>query len=120
MWQGGSVTETVIDPSVPPSGTGCVECEEQGGWWVHLRRCALCGHVGCCDTSPSQHATRHWRTTAHPVIQSYEPGEDWFYDYSTEEVLDGPSLAPPLHRPVEQGSPAPAERLPADWRQHLH
>ena len=25
-----------IDPSVPPSGEGCVECEAAGGWWVHL------------------------------------------------------------------------------------
>ncbi len=65
-----------IDPSVPPSGTGCRECEEDGGWWVHLRRCASCGHVGCCDTSPAQHATRHFVETGHPVVQSFEPGED--------------------------------------------
>jgi hypothetical protein len=41
------MTETPgIEPSVPPSGTGCVECDAAGGWWVHLRRCARCGHVG--------------------------------------------------------------------------
>ncbi len=52
-----------IDPSVPPSGTGCVECEAASGWWLHLRRCAQCGHIGCCDTSPSQHATAHATAT---------------------------------------------------------
>jgi len=96
MWQGGCVTEIVIDPSVPPSGSGCVECEEQGGWWVHLRRCALCGHIGCCDTSPAQHATAHWRTTAHPVIRSYEPGEDWYWCYLDQLAfeLEGAPPAP--------------------------
>ena len=48
-----------IEPAVPPSGTGCVECLATDGWWFHLRRCARCGHVGCCDSSPSQHASRH-------------------------------------------------------------
>lgn len=47
-----------IDPTAPPSGTGCVECEEAGGWWFHLRRCAQCGHIGCCDDSPARHAAR--------------------------------------------------------------
>jgi hypothetical protein len=48
-----------IDPAVPPSGTGCVECNASGGWWVHLRRCTQCGHIGCCDSSPSRHASAH-------------------------------------------------------------
>ncbi|WP_229237988.1 UBP-type zinc finger domain-containing protein [Enemella evansiae] len=74
-----------IDPSVPPSGTGCVEClATPGGWWVHLRRCAACGHIGCCDSSPSQHATAHFKKTGHPVMASFEPGEDWFYDFTTQ------------------------------------
>jgi phosphoribosyl 1,2-cyclic phosphodiesterase len=58
-----------VDPGIPPSGTGCAECEEAGGWWLHLRRCAQCGHVGCCDTSPQQHATRHAKQTGHPLDQ---------------------------------------------------
>ena len=65
----------LIDPAVPPSGEGCVECLASGGWWFHLRRCALCGRVGCCDSSPSQHASRHAATSGHLIIQSYEPGE---------------------------------------------
>ena len=70
-----------IDPSVPPSGDGCVECEAAGGWWVHLRRCALCGHVGCCDDSLETHTTKHYEATGHRVVRSYEPGEEWFFDY---------------------------------------
>ena len=49
----------LIDTGVSPSGSGCVECLASGGWWFHLRRCAGCGHIGCCDSSPSQHASHH-------------------------------------------------------------
>lgn len=109
-----------IDSAVPPSGTGCAECEDAGGWWVHLRRCAACGHVGCCDTSPAQHATAHWRETGHPLMRTFEPGEDWWWDYAADEYADGPALADPQHRPVDQGSPAPRERVPDDWRSLIH
>ena len=78
-----------IDPTAVPSGNGCVECLQAGDWWLHLRRCAECGHIGCCDNSPGQHATAHYHTKAHPVIQSFEPGEDWFYDYRTQAFIDG-------------------------------
>ena len=73
-----------IDPSVPPSGTGCVECNATGGWWLHLRRCAACGHVGCCDSSPQRHATGHFETTGHPVMQSAEPDENWRWCFAHE------------------------------------
>ena len=109
-----------VDPRVPPSGTGCAECEQSGGWWFHLRRCAQCGHVGCCDSSPGQHATAHARTAGHPVITSFEPGEDWFFDYRDEQLVEGPALAPPTHHPPEQSVPGPAERVPAEWERHLH
>ena len=111
---------TGIDRAAAPSGPGCAECEQAGGWWVHLRRCAQCGHVGCCDTSPSQHATAHFRATGHPLIRSFEPGEEWFWDYRTSRALDGPELAAPAHRPLEQSVPGPADRVPADWQRHLH
>jgi hypothetical protein len=101
-----------IDVTVPPSGTGCVECDLAGGWWIHLRRCAQCGHVGCCDDSPSRHATAHATTTGHPVIQSFEPGESWFWNYRTGGIQDGPELAPPRHHPPDQAVPGPADRLP--------
>jgi len=109
-----------IDPTVPPSGTGCVECDADGGWWVHLRRCAQCGHVGCCDSSPAQHATAHFRETGHPVIQSFEPGEEWFWDFAEESPVEGPALAPPAAHPDDQPAPGPRGRVPLDWRDHIH
>lgn len=109
-----------IDPTIPPSGPGCVECLATGGWWFHLRRCARCGHVGCCDSSPSQHASRHAGTEHHAVVQSFEPGEDWFWDYAAEEDFEGPVLAPPHHHPLDQPVPGPAGRVPADWEARLN
>ena len=66
---------------VNPSGDGCEECLKIGDEWVHLRLCLTCGHVGCCDNSKNRHATKHYRSTRHPVIQSFEPGEDWIWCY---------------------------------------
>jgi Zn-finger in ubiquitin-hydrolases and other protein len=109
-----------IDPAAPPSGTGCADCEDAGGWWVHLRRCAQCGHIGCCDTSPAQHATAHFRATGHPYVQSFEPGEDWFWDYAHNGYAEGPPLSDPQHHPEDQSVPGPATRVPADWRTKLH
>ncbi len=109
-----------IDPTVPPSGTGCKECLAEGGWWFHLRRCAQCGHIGCCDTSPSQHATAHFHQTQHPFIQSFEPGESWFYNYPEDAMYNGPDLAPPHSHPADQPAPGPAGSVPADWMDHIH
>jgi hypothetical protein len=109
-----------IDVSVPPSGTGCVECEAAGGWWFHLRRCAQCGTVGCCDSSPSQHASGHFAETGHPVVRSFEPGEDWFWDYRDRSYVDGPALAPPEARPADQPAPGPQGKVPSGWQPQLH
>lgn len=109
-----------IDPSVAPSGPGCVECLATDGWWFHLRRCAQCGHVGCCDSSPSQHASRHAYDQRHPVIQSFEPGEEWFWDYARQEEVDGQPLAPPRHHPLDQPTPGPRGRVPRGWPNLLH
>ncbi|MFF5172959.1 UBP-type zinc finger domain-containing protein [Micromonospora sp. NPDC000089] len=110
-----------IDPAVPPSGPGCADCESAGGWWFHLRRCAACGHVGCCDSSPSRHATAHATASGHPVVQSFEPGESWFWDYATETLYDdGPELTEPRSRPADQPVPGPRGRVPQDWRTRLH
>ena len=95
-----------IDPEVEPSGTGCVECLAAQGWWVHLRRCAQCGHIGCCDSSPAQHATHHFEETGHPVMTSFEPGEDWFWDFTP-----GPGLPR-----TAAGRPAEPPRGPAHAR----
>ncbi|MFJ3670988.1 UBP-type zinc finger domain-containing protein [Streptomyces sp. NPDC090106] len=109
-----------LDPSAEPSGAGCVDCDAAGGWWFHLRRCAQCGHVGCCDSSPARHATAHYRDTGHPLVQSYEPGEEWFWNFETQEMFDsGPSLAPPDSHPADQPAPGPEGRVPADWAKTL-
>ena len=111
---------TDIDPAVPPSGPGCVECLAAGGWWFHLRRCARCGHIGCCDSSPAQHASAHAAATGHPVIRSYEPREDWFWSYATADFSDGPPLAAPDHHPLDQPVPGPAGKVPPDWQSKLN
>ncbi len=80
------------------SGNGCVECLETGGRWVHLRRCTDCAHVGCCDSSPGRHATAHFRNEGHPIVQSFEPGEDWFWCYIDEIAFELPGSGPsPSH-----------------------
>ena len=61
----------------PTSPDGCEECLRDGTRWVHLRLCLTCGHVGCCDSSPQQHASKHFHETGHPVIRSFEQGEAW-------------------------------------------
>jgi len=63
---------------------GCEECLRTGDTWVHLRRCLHCGHIGCCDASKNKHATKHFHATKHPVIQSFQPGEDWKWCYVDE------------------------------------
>jgi len=81
--------------AVAPSSEGCEDCLRIGGRWVHLRMCVHCGHVGCCDNSPNRHATAHWTGNAdHPIVRSYEPGEDWWYCYA-EDVAFEVEGAPP-------------------------
>lgn len=109
-----------IDPSVAPSGPGCSDCDAVDGWWVHLRRCAQCGHVGCCDSSPAQHASAHFRESGHPIVQTFEPDEDWFWNYEIQQWASGPELAAPQHHPADQPTPGPRGRVPLDWRQHIH
>jgi Zn-finger in ubiquitin-hydrolases and other protein len=109
----------MIDPAARPSGVGCAECEATGSWWLHLRRCAKCGHIGCCDDSLNRHGTAHFHETGHAVEQSFEPGEDWFWDFERADYVDGPRLADPQCHPPTQSTPGPAERVPADWMAEL-
>ena len=86
--------DTLAD--VVPSDDGCHECLQTGQRWVHLRMCQQCGHVGCCDNSPGHHATAHFDETTHPLIRSFEPGEEWFWCYADQvsfylDVPPGPS-----------------------------
>ena len=71
---------------------GCESCLEIAGQWVHLRRCLICGKVGCCDQSPNRHATKHYRETQHPIVRSEEPGENWQWCYIDEMIFDHPDL----------------------------
>ena len=72
----------------PNTPAGCEECLATGDSWVHLRLCLGCGHVGCCDNSKNKHARRHFRTTTHPVIRSFEPGESWRYCYPDDLFVE--------------------------------
>src|SRR4051794_6069903 len=72
---------------VEPRSDGCEECLAIGDDWVHLRLCLSCGHVGCCDQSKNRHASRHFRSSAHPIVRSFEPGEDWMWCYVDEVFL---------------------------------
>jgi monovalent cation:H+ antiporter-2, CPA2 family len=83
----GTCGHVSVIRAVQPSAQGCQECLAAGAAWVHLRLCMLCGHVGCCDSSPNRHATKHFETTGHPVVRSLEPGEDWGWCYEDEVVL---------------------------------
>jgi uncharacterized UBP type Zn finger protein len=78
---------------VEPHARGCEECLAKGDTWVHLRVCLECGHVGCCDSSKNRHATKHYYATHHPIVQSFEPGEDWLWCY-VDEVMMEPSTGP--------------------------
>lgn len=66
---------------VTPTAKGCEDCLKTGDTWVHLRLCESCGHVGCCDSSPNRHASKHYISTHHPIIRSFETGEEWGYCY---------------------------------------
>jgi len=79
----------------PRTPEGCEECLKAGSWWVHLRLCLECGHVGCCDSSPNTHATKHFHATQHPIMRSLEPGEDWGFCFVDEMMFEP---APSAHR----------------------
>lgn len=77
----------LIQPVTPRTPQGCEECLAIGDTWVHLRLCLICGHVGCCDNSKNKHASRHFHATGHPIIQSFQPGEDWQWCYIDQIFL---------------------------------
>ena len=78
---------------VTPSAQGCEDCLKIGARWVHLRLCLTCGHVGCCDSSPNRHASKHAAADGHPLIRSLEPGEDWSWCFADQVglLLDRPA-----------------------------
>ena len=82
-----------VRTDTPRTPEGCEECLKAKSRWVHLRLCLKCGHVGCCDSSPGKHATKHFHETRHPLIRSFERGENWAFCYVDELMLD-PAPAP--------------------------
>lgn len=70
-----------------PARRECLQCVREGLRWVHLRQCLVCGHVGCCDSSPGQHATRHFQSSGHAVMRSIEAGESWTWCYVHEQMF---------------------------------
>lgn len=77
----------MIRPVTPHTTEGCEDCLAIGTQWVHLRLCLSCGHVGCCDSSPMRHARAHAASGDHPIVQSFEPGEDWRWCYVDETYV---------------------------------
>jgi uncharacterized UBP type Zn finger protein len=77
---------------LPPAVDGCEDCLRDGGAWVHLRICLTCGHVGCCDSSPGRHASRHAGEEAHPLIRSLEPGEEWCFCFEDDVAFLVPQV----------------------------
>ena len=80
---------------VVPSADGCEECLTIGSGWVHLRLCRACGHVGCCDDSPNTHATKHFKATGHPIMETYDPPDGWGWCYVDEVMLDLEGMTTP-------------------------
>jgi hypothetical protein len=77
----------MVRPVEPRTPRGCEECLWLGSSWVHLRLCLTCGHVGCCNTSPLKHALKHATGTGHPIVQSFEPGENWRWCYAHQAYV---------------------------------
>ncbi len=75
---------TAADFPPPRTPGACEECLKEGMRWVELRECQACGHVGCCDSSPGKHATRHFHEAGHPVMRSVMPGATWTWCYVHE------------------------------------
>lgn len=73
-----------VTPPASEDVEGCEECLKTGDRWMHLRVCLTCGVVGCCDSSPNQHASKHAAAEGHPIIRSAEPGEDWCWCFEDE------------------------------------
>lgn len=88
----------LIGDVMPSTADACEDCLASGGSWVHLRICLVCGHVGCCDESPNRHARRHFHGTGHPVIQSYEIGENWRYCFIDDTDLPPGDVLRPAGR----------------------
>jgi hypothetical protein len=92
--------DTITVTELPAEVAGCEDCLATGGMWMHLRICLVCGHVGCCDSSPNRHASAHAASSGHAIIRSLQPGEDWSWCFVDEVAMrirgvTGESKIPP-------------------------
>ena len=110
-----------INPASKPSDDRCVEClASPKGWWFHLRGVRS---VGASDAVTVLRVSMHpsmRRQQGHPIIASFEPGEDWFFDYEKQGMIKGVELLPPHSHPSNQPVPRPAGRVPANWESLLN
>jgi Zn-finger in ubiquitin-hydrolases and other protein len=94
IFRGIGMKDTCAHPDqiqkVTPGASGCEDSMRGGGGWLHLRLCLTCGRVGCCDSSPNKHVTKHYHATKHPLIRSFEPGEEWVWRYADELFFESP------------------------------
>lgn len=54
------------------------------------------------------------------MMRSFEPEDDWFWDYATEKFAAPMDVTPPLCHPIEQPTPGPSGAVPPDWQSQLH
>ena len=85
--------DTITVTQLPAEVAGCQDCLATGSKWMHLRICLVCGHVGCCDSSPERHASAHAASSGHAIIRSLQPGEDWSWCFVDEVAM----LIPEVH-----------------------
>jgi hypothetical protein len=85
---GGCAHITALTSVLPPKKRECEECVKIGSRWVHLRTCQTCGGTRCCDSSPNRHASKHAKSSGHPVVCSAEPGESWVYCYPDDSLVE--------------------------------
>ena len=86
--RGGCSHIEAVETVRPPVARVCEECVKMGSRWVHLRTCQSCGGTRCCDSSPNRHASKHARSSGHPVIASAEEGERWLYCYPDDSFAE--------------------------------
>lgn len=65
--------------NVKAQAGGCQECQATGESYVAARVCRVCGHVGCCDSSPKTHARQHFKDTGHAILSDLQDTWRWCY-----------------------------------------
>lgn len=102
-------------------GAPCA-CQNAGAWLLGDE--CVCGEEVRRLFDADTHETFHWESVctnfAIQARSTFEPDEDWFYDYERDEFLEGPELAAPHHHPVDQPVPGPGGRVPDGWEDQLN